>query len=178
MNLAGSSPLAPHCGLAMSTPVRRLDGESSSNMGASTTPGSTLTTPQPPTSREHLTPKKYLNNAQSASPRTPPSFKKVFADLKRHAVREFPIISFIIFVSRVPLTSPHFHSLHSMFFKPYYASLLQTPTRLNDVTEIIKKEQDLTYNNYDTDSSNLLSNGQNVSIITMKVFGCCCQTIT
>ncbi|KAF4526149.1 hypothetical protein B566_EDAN012461 [Ephemera danica] len=120
MSLSGTSPLAGHCGLAMSTPVRRMDGgETTSQLGAATTPGSTLTTPQPPTSREHLTPKKYLSNAQPPSPRTPPSFKKVFADRAK---------------SSVP-------------------SLLQTPTRLNDVTEIIKKEQDITYSGYDADTT-------------------------
>ncbi|XP_059473429.1 myb protein-like [Neocloeon triangulifer] len=89
LGLGGGSPVA------MSTPVRR--DEEAAN--------ASLCTPQPPTSREHLTPKKVNSTFAQTSPRTPPSFKKVLANLKGHA----------------------------------------TPTRLNDVTEIIKKEQESDY---------------------------------
>lgn len=69
--LGGASPVA------MSTPFRR--DEEAAN--------SSLCTPQPPTSREHLTPRK-INAAfgHSSPPRTPPSFKKVLANFKSHAV--------------------------------------------------------------------------------------------
>jgi len=82
------SPLSFDLGLgsgspvAMSTPVRREEEAANA----------TLCTPQPPTSREHLTPKKINAAFAPTSPRTPPSFKKVLANFKGHAVR----ITFII----------------------------------------------------------------------------------
>jgi hypothetical protein len=69
LGLGGTSPVA------MSTPVRR-DEEANAS----------LCTPQPPTSREHLTPKKINAVFSHTSPRTPPSFKKVLANFKGHAV--------------------------------------------------------------------------------------------
>jgi hypothetical protein len=71
--LGGASPVA------MSTPFRR--DEEAAN--------ASLCTPQPPTSREHLTPRKINAAFAPTSPRTPPSFKKVLANFKTHGVSIF-----------------------------------------------------------------------------------------
>jgi hypothetical protein len=68
--LGGASPVA------MSTPFRRDEDMANAS----------LCTPQPPTSREHLTPRKINAAFAPTSPRTPPSFKKVLANFKPHSV--------------------------------------------------------------------------------------------
>lgn len=136
-----------------STPVHDNDDRSNSP----------LTTPNPPPmhrDNDHTTPTK---SRRSLTPKTPTPFKNALAELEKQSGLVKYTVS--LTCARNPRPSCQEGTDPLIFFKP------QTPTRLvEDITEIIKKEQDPSDSQYETDTSYITHSSSQVCSLVIEVW--------